>query len=433
MHTARRGLDLRLHNEHNGVVSDDGPPVISVPVRAADDAEGPRRLSSKIRDRVMVDVIHDGANIPPRFLIDERGEPVAFERYAQDYWIERDWGARLVAEALCRHLGVARYHHVRVARVLMDFGRFPGATGEDADYLDRYAINYPFSSWLGFEQKQRLLAEHYDVIAAHYDRHVRDTITKIAIHTYDKHNRSGTTRPELSVCSQALSYRGEHALPNHFFDPLYPDALAEYTADRVLRDRLSLTIEKAGYRVAHNYPYALPDGSVEVRSQVWSFFVYLQRCFDEAHPKHADAPGYAMVWKMLQDTNLRSTESEALRSHLQLFRHAPRSRERDFDAAQRAYSAIGAFLDARRDELLRDYRLARERLSSIGIEVRKDLVWHFDGDTPVAPNPEAADAIGRVLARALLVYLTEDRPIDPAQTRLEAARRASGEHRLPTR
>lgn len=397
---------------HNGIVSDDGPAVEVVPVPRSADAMAAGRVSDAVLDRIMVDVIHDGDNIPPRYLVDAGGQPIAFERYARDYWLERDWGAALVAEALCRHMGLRAYHRVRVARVLMDFGRFPGCTAPDASYLDRYAINYPFSAWLDFEQKQRLLAHEYDGIASHYDKHVRNTITKIAIHTYDKHNRSGTTRPLLSVCSQALSYRGDHELPNHFFDPIYPDGLAEYTADRVLRDRLSLTIEKAGYRVAHNYPYALPDGSVEVRSQVWSFFVYLQRHYEAARPETRGDAGHAMAWRMLQDTNLRSTESEALRSYLHMFRRAPAGKEQEFEAGRAAYERIAAHVEAHRAELIDGYRLSPERLSSIGIEVRKDLVWSFDGETPTAPRPEVADAVGRVLAEALLVYLCEDRQHD---------------------
>ena len=398
--------------EGAGIVSDDGPAVDVVEVPRAPGALAAGRIPDGVLDRIMVDVIHDGENIPPRYLVDAHAAPIAFERFAADYWLERDWGAAMVAEAMCRHLGLRRFHRVRVARVLLDFGRFPGVTAADAPYLDRYAINYPFSDWLSFEQKQRLLANEYDGIASHYDQHVRNTITKIAIHTYDKHNRSGTTRPLLSVCSQALSYRGEHELPNHFFDPIYPDGLAEYTADRVLRDRLSLSIEKAGYRVAHNYPYALPDGSVEVRSQVWSFFVYLQRHYEDANPETADDLGHRMAWRMLQDTNLRSTESEALRSYLHMFRRAPTGREADFEAGRRAYERIASYVAAHRGDLVDGYRLSPERLSSIGIEVRKDLVWSFDGKRPVAPRPEMADAIGRVLAEALLVYLSEDRAFD---------------------
>lgn len=394
-----------------GIVSDDGDAVEVVEVPLSPDALAHGRVPGAILDRIMVDVIHDGDNIPPRYLVDAAGAAIGPERFRNEYWLERDWGAAMVAEAMCRHLGLRRFHRVRVARVLLDFGRFPGMTAADAPYLDRYAINYPFSSWLGFPQKKQLLNGEYDGIAAHYDKHVRNTITKIAIHTYDKHNRSGTTRPQLSVCSQALSYRGEHELPNHFFDPIYPDGLAEYTADRILRDRLSLTIEKAGYRVAHNYPYALPDGSVEVRSQVWSFFVYLRRAYEAASPETRADPGHQLAWRMLQDTNLRSTESESLRSYVHMFRRAPTGQDDAFEAGRLAYERIAAYTAANRGALVDGYRLSPERLSSIGIEVRKDLVWEFDGARPVAPKPEAADTIGRVLAEALLVYLTEDRPL----------------------
>ena len=292
----------------------------------------------------------------------------------------------------------------------MDFGRFPGLTTAGADYLERFAINYPFSSWLGFDQKQRLLRDEYDAIAAHYDGIVRNSITKIAVHTYDTFNRSGTMRPELSICSQALSYRGRHELPDHFFDPLYPDALAEGTADRVLRDRISLTAEKAGFRVAHNYPYALPDGSVEVRAQVWSFFCYLLDRYLADHPEAAADPSVQMVFEMLLDTNLRRADSEALRGYLHMFRLAPAGAESAFAGAQRAYDAISAYMNRERVTLTEGYERSQRRLSSIGIEVRKDLVWQLDGDTPIAAKPDAADAIGKVLAEAVLTYFCADRP-----------------------
>ncbi len=400
---------LRIGGVH-GIVTDEGPPVERRVVAPAAGCPALTRLPAALRDRVVIDVIHDGDCIPARYLRDAAGHDVGFERYAADYHADRDWGATLVAEALARHLGVAAIHRVRIARVLMDFGRFPGLTTAGADYLERFAINYPFSSWLGFEQKQRLLRDAYDAIAAHYDGIVRNSITKIAVHTYDTFNRSGTMRPELSICSQALSYRGRHELPDHFFDPLYPDALAEGTADRVLRDRISLTAEKAGFRVAHNYPYALPDGSVEVRAQVWSFFCYLQDCYLADHPGVADDPSTRMVFEMLQDTNLRRADSEALRGYLHMFRLAPAGAESAFAGAQRAYEAIAAYVHRERATLTEGYERSQRRLSSIGIEVRKDLVWQLDGDTPIAPKPEAAEAIGQVLAEAVLTYFCADRP-----------------------
>ena len=99
---------------------------------------------------------------------------------------------------------------------------------------------------------------------------------KIAIHTYDRYIESGTERPATSIMTRSIGYQTESEMPFGLFDPLYPDVLSEFTADRVLRDRISLTLEKKQIPVAHNYPYCLPEGSLEVRYQVWAFFHALQ-------------------------------------------------------------------------------------------------------------------------------------------------------------
>ncbi|MCO4764269.1 MAG: hypothetical protein KC502_22345 [Myxococcales bacterium] len=391
------------------VISDEPvEPFEFVPVTPSPDAP---TLPPSVAGRILVDVIHDGAHIPAQFQVDDRGHPIAFEQYRSAYWLERDWGACLVAEAVCRHLGVPGYYRINIARVLMDFGRFPGLTQKDADHLDRYAINYPFSELLGFQQKRLVLQDLYDKISVGVDRAVRGTITKIAIHTYDKLNRSGTPRPEVSICTQPDSYNADSELPFGVFDPLYPDVLAEYTADRILRDRISLTFEKSGYRAAHNYPYTLPDGSIEVRSQVWAFFRFLRRKFEDEHPDTALQTGYELAWKMLCDTNLRSTTSEALRSYLYMYRKPPPGQEGEFAAAQRAYQHIQRFLMKDHTELVIGYRKSPERLSSLGLEVRKDLVYKFDrtGRVPLEPKPDAADKVGKVLAQAIYTYLSSDK------------------------
>ena len=61
-------------------------------------------------------------------------------------------------------------------------------------------------------------------------------------------------------------------MPFGVFDPLDPDVLGESTCSRTLRDRISLNLKRAGFRVGHNHPYLLPEGCVEVRTQVWYFF-----------------------------------------------------------------------------------------------------------------------------------------------------------------
>ena len=58
--------------------------------------------------------------------------------------------------------------------------------------------------------------------------------------------------------------------------------------------------------------------------------------------------------------------------------------------------------------MVESYRKSRHRTSALGVEVRKDLVWRFDGDQPVEPREDNARAIAELLARAIGTFLEED-------------------------
>jgi len=362
------------------------------------------------RDQILIDVIHDGHIIPDAFLRDQLGRPIDPDQLEKAYVLERDWGARLVAKHLAKRLALPGFYNINIARCLVDFGRFPGVTGRDASHLRRFAINHPFSDFLGFEQKMGLLEDVYDRISDCFDQAVPGRLIKIAVHTYDSHNASGTVRPQVSLVSRALGYQVNSEMPTGFFDPLYPDILAEFTADRMLRDRISLHLHKSGIPVAHNYPYLLPEGSPEVRAQVWSFFNHLKQHFQEANPRTREQSEFQLVWQMLMDTNLRNSESETLRSFLHMFRRAPRGRARLFGRAEKAYRRIESFLHEQNDALVSLYQFDEARPSALGIEVRKDLVMHFDDDgRPVAEREGQAERIAGIIGDAILVYLNEDR------------------------
>jgi hypothetical protein len=366
------------------------------------------------RERVMLDVSHDGACIPAEFLVDERGRPHDEAPLLGHYERERDWGASLVAARVASCLGLEGFYRVEIARVLLDFGRLPGITRRDFGHLRRLAINYPFSALLTWRQSQRLLEEYYDAISSAIDDVVRDRLIKIALHTYDRFNPNGTERPPISVVTRALSYQSESELPHGMFDEMTPHRLGETTTHTLLRDRLALTLEKSGFPCEHNYPYLLPEGAIEVRSQVWFFFNYLRRRFEQAHPETVEDRSYWWVWTMLTDTNLRSSESEALRSYLHAFRRVPPAREEEFRAARLAYQRVRAFFEGDRERILDEYRFSTSRPSSLGLEVRKDLVWELDAaGRPVRPKVDNAAAIGEAIARGIYLYLTEDR--DPAE------------------
>ncbi|MCC6133528.1 MAG: hypothetical protein IT186_26650 [Acidobacteria bacterium] len=366
-------------------------------------------IPEAFRGRILVDAIHDGSRIPPEYLVREDGSSIAPGEIRSHFELDRDWGASLVASRLAGALGLDGYYRVNVARVLMDYGRFPGSTTAGADYLSRFAINYPFSEWLSHDARRRLLEEQYDACSRGMEDATRGKKIKIACHTYDRKNPSGTLRPHVSLVTRSLAYQRDSRMPVGVFDPLYPDVLAEFTADRVLTDRISLDLEKRGIPVAHNYPYCLPEGSIEVRAQVWYFFDFVRRRFEAERPETVSDPAFRAVWEMLLDTNRRSAESDTLRSYIHFFRRPPSGLEDMFHRVRRAYDEVRKKIESNDRQIVTEYRYSEERLSTIAIEVRKDLVWEFsEEDRPVRPRPEVAGRIAEAIAAAVLRYLAED-------------------------
>lgn len=382
-----------------------------VPVDPSADAAG---FPERYRDRILIDTVHEGQAIPRPFREDAAGRPrVDPELLRRRYIEERDWGADLVARTLAAKLGLGGFYRITVARVLLDFNRFPGSTPNDhRDPLQRLAINPPFAQALPHELKLRLLEEVYDEVSSQVEAVLPGKLIKLAVHTYDEHNRSLTRRPHVSLITQSSHYAAEACMPFGIFDPLYPDALAESTCSRVLRDRISLDLERAGLRVGHNHPYLLPEGSLEVRSQVWYYFSFLRLRFEAAHPETRRDPAFEWVWTMLLNTNLRQARGEALRSYLHRYRRVPADSVAEYRAAQRAYEQLRAF--QRETQVTSDYRRSAERPSSLTVEVRKDLVSRFDPTTglPAAPGPEQlqmAALIARTIAGAIATWLAADR------------------------
>lgn len=360
-------------------------------------------------DRISIDVIHDGPYIPKKFLRNDNGETFDLDTVQHHYVVERDWGANFVAGRVASKLGVPGYLTVQTARCLMDFGRFPGSSKDDATHLGRHAINQPFTEWLNFQQKRDVLEEHYDSISDSFDELLQGKILKIAFHTYDQYNESGTERPHVQLVTRMLSYQMEARMPADIFDPIYPDVLADYTVDRVLVSRLSLNLEKEHIAVGNNYPYLLPEGAMEVRHQVWRFFDWLHKKFTLEFPDTRQDPAYTAVWRMLQDTNFRSAESAALRSIIHLYRRAYTNKASLYNRSLEAYHHIRTYLNAN-PTLIQAYRFDPMRCMSLGIEVRKDMVWTFDDNgNPVAPRFDQVNRIGDLIANALIQYFTVDR------------------------
>lgn len=366
------------------------------------------------RSRLFVLTVHDGDVIPRRFREREDGSPsVPLDTLERAHVRERDWGANLVAHELARALGLPCYGRVRIARVLLDFNRFPGSTPPGTrDPLERLSINPPFTETLSHPQKMDLL-DVYDRISDAMEACFRDKLIVLCIHTYDERNPSTTSRPHLSLVNIPATYQREARMPHNVFDPIYPDVLAESTCSRILRDRISLNLERKGFRVSSNHPYALPEGSIEVRAQVWYFFTYLRRRFEAAHPGAADDEAHHLVWQMLLNTNLRKALPEALWGHLHRYQRAAPEHEALFGRAAAAYAEIRRFIGE--TDVPRDYRRNPERPSNLALEVRKDLLCELDPQgipRPATPKMrQRAQVITRVIAGAMNTYLEQDRKL----------------------
>ncbi len=381
------------------------------------------------KNRIMIDTIHAGDVIPYEFhnaiVANSPAKLKVADIIREGYDAEKDWGANYLAFSLCQALNLEGFYKVNIARILLDYGRFPGITQPGADYLRRYAINYPFSYYLSYTDKKRLLEKYYDVISTAMEKAVENIVLKFSIHTYDKYNPSadhkqpGTIRPLVSLLYAPIGYHEKQRMPYGVFDRLYPDVLGEFTADRILAARIALHLEKNKIPVAHNHPYHLPEGSMEVRSQVWFFFNFLRKEFEKDFPDTVDSPAYKMVWAMLMDTNLRSSESEILRSHLHMFRKAHSKRISSLENARKAYENIEAYLNGARDQILKKYKYSSDRQSSLAIEIRKDYLWEFEDTAGKHPAPnikglkvENLKNITEKLAEAILVYLNKDTKIN---------------------
>lgn len=371
-----------------------------------------RRLEADPPERILVYTVHDGAAVPASFALDERGKMrVPLAELEERFNLMRDWGANRVAHLLAGALGLSSYARVRVARVLLDFNRFPGTTPDSAERaLDFLAISEPFGTVLKHREKMDLL-RIYDQMSDTIEHWVEGSLLNIGIHTYDAHNPSETKRPDVSIVTVPNTYQRESRMPVGLFDPIYPDLLAESTCSRALRDRLSLNLERSGFRVSHNQPYPLPEGSCEVRAQVWAFFKFLKQGFEKEFPKTKESEAYRLVWKMLLNTNLRSQEGDALFGYLHRYRRPPRTQTALFEKARDAYASVKGFVET--STVVRDYRRSPHRPSSLAIEIRKDLLVSFDENglpRPSTPEQEAAAArVAEVMAGAIETYLDTDR------------------------
>lgn len=369
---------------------------------------------AKLANEVSIDTIHEGKWLPESF--ENIGEIINTPRGNKfsPFLKENDWGADQVAYLLTQKLGLPGFSKVNIPRALMDFGRFPGVTKPDGfHHLDRLAINLPAAEHLSFTQKREIL-KYYDRTSEVLEKSITGKTLKISVHTYDTHNPAPPTaertrRPKTSLIYSPKHYLNDARMPYGVFDPLYVDELSEFTADRKLVARLALTLEKEIIPVGLNQPYSLPDGSVEVRSQVWNFFDFLQVKFTEEFPETSQDEAYLAVWHMLKDTNFRSGEAEVFRSYIHYFRPAPRGTH--FEAlcplVLEAYEEIGKYLRQNRREIINNFKFNNpKRLSALVLEVRKDCVWNF---STMQPRWDEIERYTTIIARGVARSFAEDK------------------------
>jgi len=364
-------------------------------------------------DEVLLYTIHDGGQVPRDLFGDRSEEVLGRPEVLAAYHAERDWGANLIAAELARRLGLSGYLRVNLARVVLDYGRLPGHSGVKARHLQRYCFFPPLGELLPEQQKYELLERYYDPISRQLGLHALDTKITIAVHTYDKYGATGTLRPEVSLLSRLLEYSAESTLPPDVFDPLFPpDLCEEATSHRGLVYQILQNLERGGHKTALNYPYLMPAGATEMRGQVWFFFRHLRRRFLQEHPETRAEEPYRLVWLMLLDVDQRSANAARLRGFLHRYHGAPAAEQELFHEAREAYLAIKSFLEENRAELVDGYRESSERPSSLGLEVRKDLLCQVDADRAETRLREDAETtaydIAFRIAEAARSFLEEE-------------------------
>ncbi|MEM1181205.1 MAG: N-formylglutamate amidohydrolase [Acidobacteriota bacterium] len=385
-------------------VVDDLELVEVVPV----DPSQPADLSD---DDILIFTIHDGAQVP-RHLWGERSEEVLSRPdMVAAYVRERDWGANVVAEQLARQLGLSGYARVNLSRHIMDFGRFPGTSSVGENYLMRHSLFPPAELLLTEDAIHDLLARYYDGISQAITQHFANKRITIAIHSYDPYNANGTERPKIGLVTRSLSYQNESTIHPYVFDPLFPAILCEAVSDRALTYQVLLDLEKHGHHTALNYPYLMPEGSVEIRAQVWFFFRHLREHFIRTFPESRDRAEYQRVWQLLLDVTRRSPDCERLRAYLHRYRAAPAGLEELFQRCRGAYARIQEFLGTHRQALVDEYRYAPERPSCLGVEIRKDQLCWVDADNGTVEKRRGAGdfahEVATIFAGSVLSYVDD--------------------------
>ncbi len=361
---------------------------------------------------VIVDEIHDGDRVPASIeaLYQDDG---AFRPEVEAAFIrERDWGASAVAERLAFHLGLRGYQHVQAARVACDYNRFRGWSVPEAGHLGRRALFPPASELLSPEAGEHALATCFDPILAAIMARCEEAfdggpvidsrLTRITVHTYDERAGEGHRRPKTSLIFTPFEYHEYARLPASIYPPVFPDRLAEFTADRALAYRMALLLEKNYLPVAVNSPYFLPLGGAEMRLQVWCFLRNLEQVVARIGSA-AEVARFQPLWALLAQVD------------------TPWIGRQLHTDDQARLTELCAWVQTNHLEAVERYRYSAYRPNAIEVEVRKDVVyagsWQTLSDGREAYVPEEGglrhdeiDRVALVLATGIREYLTKDQP-----------------------
>ena len=392
-------------------------PLPTEPVRAPiDDAYELRRVRADTVEpwdrHVVVDVVHDGVRIPQELEAFFRADGAIRQDVHDAFVRERDWGACAVAERLAMHLGLRGYHCNQAARVVCDYNRFRGRSVPEAGHLGRRALFPPGVNLLTQEDGERALRTCYDTVSqalfarvseAFDDGCVQESrLLRVTVHTYDERAGEGHRRPKTSLIYTPFEYHETSRLPTGAYAPVFPDRLAEFTADRALAYRMAMMLEKNYLPVAVNSPYFLPLGGAEMRLQVWCFLQHLKYCV-----------------RRMADDSLQE-RLEPLWPVLEVVDEPWSGRSIGDDMLERV-TALQQFVDMNRQEVVQDYRYSAFRPSAIEVEVRKDVVYRgvwrvlADGSEAFVPDEgglreDEVDRAASVMAAGIRKYLVEDQP-----------------------
>jgi hypothetical protein len=217
---------------------------------------------------LVLHVIHDGDVVPAQFA--ELTEDAKAKADLDETFVrERDFGAGLVAAAAAQALSLPHWLRVRLARCVLDAGRFFGIETSGADPLDRLAIEARIASRLDDDGLDHLAECHARIESTILDALLDTSETPrvaIGVHTYDPRNADGSKRPEVAVLSVPRSIALNRAVIARYRDPVLRSADLPQTAEARFVDALIAELKAQNFKVGRNDPYHLPDGSLEVRA-----------------------------------------------------------------------------------------------------------------------------------------------------------------------